>query len=62
METDQNSADDASHGENAQHVIENWRWLNGLDFLWKPLEDQSSLYAAEAMCISQPYLTQSVEV
>lgn len=52
METDQNPADDASCGQNAQNLIENLRWWNGPEFLWKPLEDQSSPDGAEPMCIS----------
>ena len=52
VETDQNPADDASRGQNVQNLIENWRWWNGPEFLWKPLEDQSSLDGAEPMCIS----------
>ena len=52
METDQNPADDASCGQNAQNLIENLRWWNGPEFLRKPLEDQSSPDGAEPMCIS----------
>ena len=52
VETDQNPADDASRGQNAQNLIENWRWWNGPEFLGKPLENQSSLDGAEPMCIS----------
>ena len=38
-----NPADDASRGQNAKDLIENSRWWNGPDFLWKPLEDQRLL-------------------
>ena len=52
VETDQNPVDNASCGLNAQNLIENWCWWNGPEFLWKPLEDQSSLDGSEPMCIS----------
>lgn len=52
VETEKNPADDASRGQNAQNLIENSRWWNGPEFLWKPLEDQSPLDGAEPMCIS----------
>ena len=33
VETDHNPADDASHGQNAQNLIENSCWWNGPEFL-----------------------------
>ncbi|XP_020625286.1 uncharacterized protein LOC110062683 [Orbicella faveolata] len=52
VETDQKPADDATRGQNVQNLIETSRWWNGREFLWKPLEDQSSLDGGEPMCIS----------
>ncbi|XP_068756176.1 uncharacterized protein [Montipora capricornis] len=50
-ETEQNPADDASRGLYVQNLIENSRWWNGPDFLWKPLNKQSILDGAEPMYI-----------
>ena len=52
VETDLNPADDASHGHNAQGLIENSRWWTSPDFLWKPKEDHQLLHDAEPMHIS----------
>ena len=43
VESQINPADDASRGQNAQDLIENSRWWNGPEFLWRPLEDQGLL-------------------
>ena len=52
VETDLNPADDASCGLYAKDLIKNSRWWNGPDFLWKPLEIQSSVGGAEPTCLA----------
>lgn len=52
VETDHNPADDASRGLYAQNLIDNSRWWNGPDFLWKPLDKQSITDNAEPTYIS----------
>ena len=52
VETDLNPADNASRGLYAKDLIKNSRWWNGPDFLWKPLEIQSSVGGAEPTCLA----------
>ena len=40
--SEENPADDGSRGQTIQKFVENKRWFQGPDFLWKPLADKKT--------------------